>query len=91
MFTRANFGDWIVPIAIASFGALGFCLNKVFQLFEFVHAEIERKFAVLVKYLIRKYRVVAAGLVPAFMLTIFLLNSTPSALIPQEDQNQSMP
>ena len=87
MFTRASFGDWIVPIAIASFGALGFCLNKVFQLFEFVYAEIERKFAVLVKYLIQKYRVVAAGLVPAFMLTIFLLNSTPSALIPQEDQN----
>jgi len=27
-------------------------------------------------------------LVPAFMFTIFLLNSTPSALIPQEDQNQ---
>ena len=87
MFTRASFGDWIVPIAIASFGALGFCLNKVFQLFEFIYAEIERKFAVLVKHLIQKYRVVAAGLVPAFMLTIFLLNSTPSALIPQEDQN----
>ena len=87
MFTRASFGDWIVPIAIASFGALGFCLNKVFQLFEFVYAEIERKFAVLVKSLIQKYRVVAASLVPAFMLTIFLLNSTPSALIPQEDQN----
>ncbi len=88
MFTRANFGDVIVPIAIASFGALGFYLNKVFQAFEFVYAGLEKKFAGLVKYLIQKYRVVTACLVPAFMLTIFLFNSTPSALIPQEDQNQ---
>ena len=85
MFTRENFGDWIVPIVTASFGVLGFGLKKVFQLFEFAYAEIERNFTVFVKYLIQKYRVVAAGLVPSFMLTIFLLNSTPSALIPQED------
>ena len=88
MFTRANFGNLIVPIAIASFGLVGFYLNKVFQIFESIYTALEKKFASLVEYLIQKYRVVTACLIPAFMITIFLFNSTPSALIPQEDQNQ---
>ncbi len=87
IFTRANFGDWIVPIAIISFGLLGFYLGKIFEIFESVYAALEQKFVSLVEYLIQKYRVVTACLVPAFMITIFLLNSIPSALIPQEDQN----
>ncbi len=87
MFTRANFGDLIVPIAIAFFGLVGFYLNKVFQAFESVYASLEKKFAGLVQYLIHKHRVVTACLVPAFILTIFLLNSTPTGLIPQEDMS----
>jgi len=87
MFTRANFGDLIVPIAIAFFGVAGFYLNKVFQSFESVYAALERKFAGLVEYLIHKHRVVTACLVPAFMLTLYLFKSTPSGLIPQEDMN----
>ena len=87
MFTRANFGNLIVPIAIASFGFVGFYLNKVFQIFESVYAAIEKKFSILLEYLIQKYRVVTACLIPAFIFTIFLFNSIPSALIPQEDQN----
>ncbi len=88
MFTRANFGNLIVPIAIASFGLVGFYLNKVFQAFESVYAALEKRFAGLVGYLIQKYRVVTACLVPAFILTIFLFNSTPTGLIPQEDMKQ---
>ena len=87
MFTRANFGNLIVPIAIASFGLVGFYLNRVFQAFDSIYSAVEKKFAVLVEYMIQKYRVVTACLVPAFLLTIFLFNSIPSALIPQEDQN----
>ena len=92
MFTRANFGDLIVPIAIAFFGVAGFYLNKVFQAFESVYAALERKFAGLAEYLIDKHRVVTACLIPAFMLTVFLFKSTPTGLIPQEDMNnlQSM-
>ena len=37
--------------------------------------------------MIQKCRAVTLCLVPAFMITIFLLNSIPSAFIPQEDQN----
>ncbi len=85
MFTRANFGNLIVPISIASFGLVGFYLNKVFQAFESVYTGLEKRFAGLVGYLIQKYRVVTACLVPAFILTIFLFNSIPSDLIPQED------
>ncbi len=87
MFTRSNFGDLIVPIAIAFFGVAGFYLNKVFQAFESVYAALERKFSGLVEYLIHKHRVVTACLVPAFILTFFLFKSTPSGLIPQEDMN----
>ena len=87
MFTRANFGDLIVPIAIAFFGIVGFYLNNVFKTFESVYAALEKKFAALVEFLIEKHRVVTACLIPAFILTIFLFNSTPSGLIPQEDMN----
>ncbi len=87
MFTRANFGDLIVPIAIAFFGVAGFYLNKVFQAFESVYAALERNFAGLAEYMIDKHRVVTACLIPAFMLTVFLYQSTPTGLIPQEDMN----
>ena len=87
MFTRANFGDLIVPIAIVFFGVAGFYLNKVFQIFESLYASFEKKFAVVVKYLIKNHVVVSACLVPAFMITFFLFNSTPTGLIPQEDTN----
>ena len=87
MFTRSNFGNLIVPIAIASFGLVGFYLNNVFQTFESVYSALEKKFAGLVEYLIHKHRVVTACLVPAFILMIFLLNSTPTEIIPQEDMN----
>ena len=87
MFTRANFGDLIVPIAIAFFGASGFFLNKVFQAFDSAYAVFEEKFSWLLKRLIHQYVFVSACLVPALLVTIFLFNSTPKALIPQEDQN----
>lgn len=86
MFTRANFGDLIVPIAIAFFGVAGFYLNKVFHVFESVYTAFEKKFAWLVEKLIQKNVVVSACLVPFLMITIFLFNTTPKALIPQEDQ-----
>jgi len=87
VFTRANFGDLIVPIAIGSFGALGFYLDQVFHVFESGYAAFSVKFASISSFLIRKNRLVAACLLPAFIIAIALFDSIPSALIPQEDQS----
>ncbi|MBT66283.1 MAG: RND transporter [Synechococcus sp. NP17] len=86
MFTRANFGDLIVPIAIAFFGVAGFYLDKVFYTFESIYIVFEEKFSWLLKKLIQRHVVVSVCLIPALIITVFFFNSTPKALIPQEDQ-----
>ncbi len=79
-------GLWIYVLG-ALLGAVGGAnLAWIFDRFNVFFAKVERGYASLVTTLIKRRRLILAGLAGGIVLTVIAFTSLPSAFIPDEDQ-----
>lgn len=89
-FSAASFGPIAYAIGLAIGILAGANMGFVFDRFNHFFARLEKGYARLVEFLIRKRRLILAGLGAGIVLTCYAFTAVPSAFIPQEDQGYGM-
>jgi len=89
-FSVASFGpiSWAVGIVVGVLA--GANLPWIFDRFNAFFARVEKGYAWLVEQLIRRRRLIMAGLAGGIVLTVFAFGALPSAFIPEEDQGYGL-
>ena len=89
-FSSASFGPVAYGIGIV-LGVLGGAnLAWVFDRFNAFFARVEKGYAALIALLIRRRRLILAGLAGGIVLTAIAFTALPSAFIPEEDQGYGL-
>jgi len=89
-FSSASFGQLAYPLGVAIGLLAGANLGFVFDRFNRFFARLEKGYASLVEFLIRKRRLILVALGGGIVLTGYAFSALPSAFIPQEDQGYGM-
>ena len=85
-FSAASFGVGAYVFGVVLFGIAGSRLALIFERFNSFFAWLQGRYARLLEVLIRKRKLVFAGLAGGIVLTALAFSALPSAFIPEEDQ-----
>ena len=89
-FSAASFGPIAYVIGLVIGLLAGANLKFVFDRFNRFFSRLEKSYADLVEFLVRKRRFILAGLGVGIVATVYAFTALPSAFIPQEDQGYGM-
>ena len=89
-FSAASFGpiSYVIGVVLGLLG--GTNLRLVFDRFNAFFERVEKGYASLISILIRRRRLILAGLGGGIVLTAIAFSALPSAFIPEEDQGYGM-
>ena len=89
-FSAASFGPVAYGVGVVIGLLAGANLRWVFDRFNALFSRIEKGYASLVALLIRRRRLILAGLGGGIVLTAIAFTALPSAFIPEEDQGYGL-
>ncbi len=89
-FSAASFGNGTYVFGVVAGLLAGANLAWIFERFNAFFSRVEKGYASLVGALIRRRRLILAGLAGGIVLTGFAFTALPSAFIPEEDQGYGL-
>ncbi len=89
-FSAASFGNGTYVFGVVAGLLAGANLAWIFERFNAFFSRVEKGYASLVGTLIRRRRLILAGLAGGIVLTGFAFTALPSAFIPEEDQGYGL-
>ncbi len=89
-FSSASFGPIAYLVGVVLGLLAGANLSWVFDRFNAFFARVEKGYASLISLLIRRRRLILAGLGGGIVLTAIAFTALPSAFIPEEDQGYGL-